>query len=418
MRLVFLQSYLGSCCSFRVNPKLLSYAGTKDKRAVTQQRIALQRGRAEQVAKLNDRLRGMQVGDYAYEQKGLSLADSKGNHFRIALRDVQPQTPELLHNRLELLKEKGFLNYYGMQRFGTHQVGTHAVGIAMLADDWQKAFELIVGGMDDDSSETEDVTKEARRIWRETKDPQAALDLFPRQCSAERAVLTSYLKQSKQLKNIEKINFIQCIQSIPKNLRLMYVHAYQSRVWNEMASKRHVLFGQNLVVGDLVRTTGVDLEDTGNKSENMQVEMITEENHSKFSIFDLVLPLPGHSVQYPTNEILDEYKSFMGTDGFDPKKMERKIHETNLPGSYRNVYVKPRNVGGKEVWYDGEPDTLIDDNLPNNSQGSTLGFVVEFSLGSSQYATMALRELLKTETSSSFHSLLSQATKNEQLSEI
>jgi tRNA pseudouridine13 synthase len=397
-----------------VNPKLLSYAGTKDKRAITLQRIALHRGRAEQVAKLNDRLRGMQVGDYKYEQKGLSLADSKGNHFRIALRDVQPQNADLIYDRLEKIKEKGFINYYGMQRFGTHETGTHAVGIAMLGDDWKKAFELIVGGADEQSVETDDVVKEARRIWRETKNPQTALDLFPRQCSAERAVLASYIKQSKQQKSIEKINFIQCIQSIPRNLRLMYVHAYQSRVWNEMASHRHALFGQTLVVGDLVRTTAVDLEEIGNKSEDMQIQVVTEENQSDFSIFDLVLPLPGHSVEYPKNEIFQEYKSFMGKDGFDPKKMERKIHETNLPGSYRNVYVKPRNVGGKAVWYDGEPDSLIDCEL----MGSTLGFVVEFSLGSSQYATMALRELLKTETSSSFHTALSQAAKNEQESAI
>ena len=37
-----------------------------------------------------------------------------------------------------------------------------------------------------------------------------------------------------------------------------------------------------------------------------------------------------------------------------------------------------------------------------------MAFVVEFTLGSSMYATMALREIMRSETSASFHTTLSQ----------
>ena len=41
-------------------------------------------------------------------------------------------------------------------------------------------------------------------------------------------------------------------QKIPRNTRLMYVHSYQSFVWNKVASWRIQELGLTPVVGDLV----------------------------------------------------------------------------------------------------------------------------------------------------------------------
>ena len=40
--------------------------------------------------------------------------------------------------------------------------------------------------------------------------------------------------------------------SIQRNMRLMYVHAYQSFVWNTVAGKRWEVYGNKTVEGDLV----------------------------------------------------------------------------------------------------------------------------------------------------------------------
>jgi tRNA(Glu) U13 pseudouridine synthase TruD len=42
------------------------------------------------------------------------------------------------------LKNKGFINYYGMQRFGTGSIPTHAVGRCVLNGDWKLAIDYIL----------------------------------------------------------------------------------------------------------------------------------------------------------------------------------------------------------------------------------------------------------------------------------
>lgn len=84
--------------------KDLTVAGTKDKRAITYQRVSLRRGKltreiawkmlngvskrnlteAEAVSKRGDR--GCRAGDFSYENESLELGYLKGNRFEIALR--------------------------------------------------------------------------------------------------------------------------------------------------------------------------------------------------------------------------------------------------------------------------------------------------------------------------------------------
>ena len=45
---------------------------------------------------------------------------------------------------------------------------------------------------------------------------------------------------------------------IPRNLRTIYVHAYQSYVWNLISSERIKLSATELLVGDLVFDNPVD----------------------------------------------------------------------------------------------------------------------------------------------------------------
>ena len=45
---------------------------------------------------------------------------------------------------MESLRERGFINYFGMQRFGTGTIMTHEVGRAILKLDFEEACDLIL----------------------------------------------------------------------------------------------------------------------------------------------------------------------------------------------------------------------------------------------------------------------------------
>ena len=167
--------------------KVIGYAGTKDRRAVTTQRMSATRIKAERIASMNKLGNGMGiwVGDYQYSNGPVKLGDLRGNQFTITLREVPRDTNlESIQDAIQSLRERGFINYYGMQRFGTSQVSTHSIGALLLNGQWKHACETILdvkaGGMND--------SLEAREAYARG-DVEAAFEKMPRSCIAERAVL-------------------------------------------------------------------------------------------------------------------------------------------------------------------------------------------------------------------------------------
>ena len=435
---------------------MFTFCGTKDKRGITTQRVSAYRISQERLAGLNKSLRGIRLGDFSYQKERLQLGDSSGNHFSIVIREVETKVADasaLLKSCLDSLSTYGFINYFGMQRFGSRQISTHVIGSYLLSEKWEEACMHILGK--DEPSPTKSpipLSKSfvldfhtAKEYLFSTMDFEGALPKFPRYCTAERSILNSFISQRKQ--GSTNLNYLQAIQSITRNLRLMYVHAYQSRVWNEMVSLRHEKYGMKLVIGDLVRMKSQESENEVNQVdqavigedqlEDEEIEGVkrrglydikvieNEQDINHFTIHDLVLPLPGHQVTYPSN-MEEEYISFMAQDGFNPREMSRKVREISLPGFYRHVYALPTNVDGYTVNYSDKSKTPVDflvsdleklersESLQKKekTEGDLTAFILEFSLASSQYATMALREIMKTETSSSYHSALSQSSKD------
>ena len=181
-----------SCASLlakwlKVHHKAIGYAGTKDRRAVTTQRMSATRIKPERLASLNKmgNAMGIWLGDYKYSRTAIKLGDLRGNRFTITLREVSPGTSmESIERAMESLRERGFINYYGMQRFGTSQVSTHSVGALLLNGQWKAACEAILdikaGGMND--------SLHARELYSQGEIEQA-FEKMPRNCIAERAVL-------------------------------------------------------------------------------------------------------------------------------------------------------------------------------------------------------------------------------------
>ena len=83
----------------------------------------------ERLAALNPTLRGIRLGNFTCVDKALFLGAARGNHFDIILRDVQSGAgPPGVVAAVQSLQASGFINYFGLQRFGSGSVPTHRWG--------------------------------------------------------------------------------------------------------------------------------------------------------------------------------------------------------------------------------------------------------------------------------------------------
>ena len=86
----------------------------------------------ERLARASERLRGVKMGNFELVREGLYLGDAKGNRFEITLRALQAGSLSDVAAAAEAVRTKGFINYYGLQRFGTGGAATHRLGAAAL----------------------------------------------------------------------------------------------------------------------------------------------------------------------------------------------------------------------------------------------------------------------------------------------
>lgn len=63
--------------------------------------------------------------------------------------------------------------------------------------------------------------------------------------------------------------------------------------------------------------------DKSKKHLTVKTKTLTEAELSEYTIFDIIMPLPGFDVAYPGGELGERYRTFMKVDGLDPDDMRR-----------------------------------------------------------------------------------------------
>ncbi len=231
--------------SLHVSRRRIGFAGTKDKRAVTSQRFTFEGVAPETLRDL--RIKDIEVLDAFATARPLEIGDLLGNRFRIVVRDLGAADAEA-RERVDattgqLESYGGFPNFFGVQRFGSVRPVTHLVGKAIVRGEFRQAVETYVAnpipGEDPESFEV-------RAALAETGDVKEALRMYPRNYTFEKALL-SHL-------TVHPNDYVGALRVLPLNLLIMFVHAYQSFLYNRILSQR---MGRGLplhepVDGDLV----------------------------------------------------------------------------------------------------------------------------------------------------------------------
>jgi TruD family tRNA pseudouridine synthase len=109
------------------------------------------------------------------------------------IRNVAAAKTEDVDAAMESIRDRGFINFFGMQRFGTSTVPTHVTGLFLLQQKWAEAIDSILSLRE---GEHPDCTR-ARLAWLEDKDVTKALEYMPRRSVAERAIWEHWQKGNR-----------------------------------------------------------------------------------------------------------------------------------------------------------------------------------------------------------------------------
>ena len=99
-----------------ISARNMSYAGLKDRKAVTEQWFSLQMPGQPTPDFSQFPLEGVEILDVTRHQRKIRIGSLQGNHFEILLRNAEET--DKLKERLDFLAKNGFPNYFTEQRFG------------------------------------------------------------------------------------------------------------------------------------------------------------------------------------------------------------------------------------------------------------------------------------------------------------
>ncbi len=232
-----------------ISEERIGIAGTKDKRAITTQLMSIRGVSGGQLSRVS--LPRVRLEPLGRSNKDIGLGDLRGNDFDVTIRHIGLPAPEL-EKRLQAIegsiaRSGGVPNFFGYQRFGVVRPVTHLVGKKILLGDIEGAAMTYIAGSF--PGETEE-NRKARDFVRETKDFKEGLKVYPLNLRYERAMMHHLVEHPG--------DYTGAFRSLSPRLLKLFVHAYQSYLFNRLLSKR-LINGMSLsepVEGDVICFTG------------------------------------------------------------------------------------------------------------------------------------------------------------------
>ncbi len=302
-----------------VSYRRFKFAGSKDKMAVTKQAVSVFKVDKERLEDLD--LKDIKIEIIGKGDKPLSIGTLKGNKFDIVVRDLDENEIFNLKKNSDIVKKEGFPNFFGPQRFG--KGNTHLIGKAILKGNLQDAVKGIICFVGDrESGEKKEFRGFAKDNWGSWS---RILDRLPRYLNLERDLL-KYLKENEN-------DYAGALRRLPKHIRKLYVHAYQSWIWNKSLEK--------------------NLDSRGK------------------------LFLPGYKSRLGNDNFSKSIKSLLEEDGVDLDVfLCKRMPEIALEGDFRDAFVKIDNF---------ELGKIENDELGKNKK-----LKVSFELPKGSYATVLI----------------------------
>lgn len=323
----------------------IGFAQLKEAGPVSIQRISVPKPEINKLMQLTKQNKFM-VGNFEVKNEPVKIGDLDGNRYRIVLRGLTSNNEDQVNEYeqcLKFLERNGFINYFGRKRFLNKKcVPVHQIGKALLSRNFEEAINLIMTPSKDDPS---DVRAMKERWALSNGSPLKTLEG------------SKSLKDEFEYKLVQQLqknpdDLVAALEKVPLNIRLGYIFAYQSYIWNIIASQRVKRKGLKLLPGDIVLANSnkpippefyedfsVPLTSRSETLPPLQrdpkqkpvykdaIKFVTQEDidQHKYTIKDLVLPLPGSEVLFPrNNDVGIWFTDFLSKDGLSKTRLSDK----------------------------------------------------------------------------------------------
>lgn len=353
-----------------VSRERVSWAGTKDKHAITTQLFSV-KYEANELPTL-DRAEIELLGRAG---RPVLFGDLIGNEFEVVARGAdRPENAAPIAAELRRFAggddtdgTVGVPNYFGQQRFGSMRPITHRVGLDVVRGEWESAAVRYVC----ESSEREpERTQTARDRLDESREWSQASEVLPGGLRFERAIAGQLAERAASPED-----YRAALETLPTNLQQMFTNAAQSYAFNLILSERlrRGLPFDEPVEGDVVCFADDDgLPDPDRTQTVEQSQLRTIRRHCERGRAFLTAPLVGTDTEIGAGE-----PATITRDVLDALELTRD--DFDRPGEFGSTGTRRAILVETDLEIEYDPITL------------------RFSLPKGSYATVLAREFLKTD---------------------
>jgi tRNA pseudouridine13 synthase len=202
---------------WQLDARRVSVGGLKDRHAETTQFLTIYRGPQRKLTHANLRLTYLGQVAEAYTSEQI-----QANRFAITIRNMTDQQIESARRSLDEVREAGVPNYYDDQRFGSVADGEAFLAREIILGHYEDALKRALTAPY--AFERSARKKEKATLRKEWGHWQRLRQLVPK--GPARAIIAHLAEYPD--------DFAGALERLPAELRMLYLSAYQSHLWNHM----------------------------------------------------------------------------------------------------------------------------------------------------------------------------------------
>lgn len=332
-----------------IKRQAISAGGLKDRHAKTEQLISIYQG-----PKLDLKQNLFELKYLGQADQPISPASFTANRFTICLRDLSKPEVVKVKERLDEVARYGLANYFDEQRFGSVRGGGEFIAKQLIRRDYEGALKTALTATSaEDPKEVRDIRQTILTHWGNW--PECFKHL-PR--SSERSII-NYLRD-------HPANFRQAFELLDPNLAILYLHAYQSYIWNKALAR---LLTNHINKEHLIRLP------------YMLGEFVFHQSLPDDALKNLEIPFVHHKAVWPNDEIAGIFAELLKPEGVEQSEFcIRGMVKTYFRKGNRRAIIFPQGLSVKPA----EPDELNRDKQK---------LAMEFALPRGAYATIVIKRV-------------------------